>query len=156
MKIPIVMKIIGRRAVAALASVFCLGATYAPAQAADIIATAPSYHEQAPQVCAQGWVLSRIAGKFRYQVTHVPDLPDVGLVDFRDIRQKRYEPAMSDSEIARTYCEATAYTSDGRRHAMWYLIEDRAGFAGLGHNVEFCLVNFDRWKVYNGRCRVLR
>jgi hypothetical protein len=39
---------------------------------------------------------------------------------------------------------------------MWYLIEDRAGFAGLGHNVEFCLVNFDRWKVYDGLCRVLR
>jgi capsid protein len=150
------MKIIARRAVAALASVLCIGATYAPVEAADIIATAPSYRGQAPQACAQGWVLSRIAGKFRYQVTHVPNLPDVDLVDFRDIRQNRYEPAMSDSEITRTYCEATAYTSDGKRHAMWYLIEDGAGFAGLGDNVEFCLVNFDRWKVYNGRCRVLR
>ena len=150
------MKIIARRMVAALASVFCLAGTYAPAGAADIIATAPSYREQAPEVCAQNWVLSRITSKFRYQVTHVPGLPNVGLVDFRDIRQKRYEPAMSDSEFTRTYCEATAYTSDGQRHAMWYLIEDRAGFAGLGHNVEFCIVNFDRWKVYNGRCRVLR
>jgi capsid protein len=149
------MKIIARRAVAALASVFCIAACM-PAEAADIIAAAPSYHAQAPQACAQGWVLSRIAGKFRYQVTHVPNLPDVDLVDFRDIRQNRYEPAMSDSEITRTYCEATAYTSDGRRHALWYLIEDGAGFAGVGDNVEFCLVNFDRWKVYNGRCRVLR
>jgi capsid protein len=149
------MKIIARRAVAALASVFCL-AGLAPAQAADIIAPARVYQDEGSRVCAQDWVLSRITGKFRYQVTHVPNLPNVDLVDFRDIRQNRYEPALSDSEITRTYCEATAYTSDGRRHAMWYLIEDRAGFAGLGHNVEFCLVNFDRWKVYDGLCRVLR
>jgi len=150
------MKIIARRMVAALASAFCLGGGLAPAHAADMIAPARIYQGESSQACAQGWVLSRITGKFRYQVTHVPNLPDVGLVDFRDIRQNRYEPALSDSEITRTYCEATAYTSDGRRHAMWYLIEDRAGFAGMGHNVEFCLVNFDRWKVYNGRCRVLR
>ncbi|MBN9069643.1 MAG: hypothetical protein J0H60_25235, partial [Rhizobiales bacterium] len=64
------MKIIARRAVAALASVFCLAGTYAPAGAADIIVTAPSYYAQAPEVCAQNWVLSRITGKFRYQVTH--------------------------------------------------------------------------------------
>jgi capsid protein len=150
------MKIIARHAVAALASLFCLAGSYAPAAAADMIAPATGYYEQAPQACAQGWVLSRISGKFRYQVTHVPNLPDVDLVDFRDIHLNRYEPAASDSEFTRTYCEATAYTSDGRRHAMWYLIEDGAGFAGLGHNVEFCLVGFDRWKVYDGRCRVLR
>jgi len=150
------MKIIARRMVAALASIFSVAGGLAPATAADMIAPGHVYYDQESQACAEGWVLSRIADKFRYQVTHVPNLPDVGLVDFRDIHQNRYEPALSDSEITRRYCEATAYTSDGRRHAMWYLIEDRAGFAGLGHNVEFCLVNFDRWKVYNGRCRVLR
>ncbi|MGN6469779.1 MAG: hypothetical protein ACTHLC_09370 [Rhizobiaceae bacterium] len=150
------MKIIARRAIAALASVFCLAGGFAPAGAADLIVHQHAYYDEGAQACAQDWVLSRIEGKFRYQVTHVPNLPDVALVDFRDIRMKRYEPAMSRSEITRRYCEATAYTSDGRRHAMWYLIEDRAGFAGLGHNVEFCMVNFDRWKVYNGLCRVLR
>jgi hypothetical protein len=30
------------------------------------------------------------------------------------------------------------------------------GFAGMGDNVEFCVSGFDRWYVYNGRCRVLR
>lgn len=150
------MNIIARRAVAALASVFSLAGVFAPAHAADMIVHQRAYYGAGAQACAQDWVLSRIEGRFRYQVTHVPNLPDVDLVDFRDIRQNRYEPALSDSEITRRYCEATAYTSDGRRHAIWYLIEDRAGFAGLGHNVEFCLVNFDRWKVYDGLCRVLR
>ncbi|MGN6464675.1 MAG: hypothetical protein ACTHLP_04230 [Rhizobiaceae bacterium] len=150
------MKINARRAIGALASVLCLAGGLAPAGAADMIVRQHAHYDEGSQACAQNWVLSRIAGKFRYQVTHVPNLPNVDLVDFRDIRQNRFEPAMSDSEFTRTYCEATAYTSDGRRHAMWYLIEDRAGFVGLGHNVEFCLVNFDRWKVYDGLCRVLR
>ena len=30
------------------------------------------------------------------------------------------------------------------------------GFASIGDNVEFCVAGFDRWMVYNGRCRVLR
>ena len=30
------------------------------------------------------------------------------------------------------------------------------GFVGIGDNVEFCVSGFDRWMVYNGRCRVLR
>jgi hypothetical protein len=36
------------------------------------------------------------------------------------------------------------------------LIEGRMGFAGIGENVEFCVSGFDRWLVYNGRCRVLQ
>ena len=28
-------------------------------------------------------------------------------------------------------------------------------FASIGDNVEFCVSGFDRWMVYNGRCRVL-
>ena len=39
---------------------------------------------------------------------------------------------------------------------VWYLIEGHMGFVGIGENVEFCVSGFDRWYVYNGRCRVLR
>ena len=35
-------------------------------------------------------------------------------------------------------------------------IEEGMGFASIGDNVEFCVSGFDRWMVYNGRCRVLR
>ena len=72
-----------------------------------------------------------------------------------------------DRPIARRYCGATVELSDGRRRDIWYLIEERMGFATLldgfhlanetrGSNVEFCVAGFDRWMVYNGACRVLR
>jgi capsid protein len=46
--------------------------------------------------------------------------------------------------------------SDGADRDIWYLIEEGMGFASIGDNVEFCVSGFDRWYVYNGRCRVLR
>jgi hypothetical protein len=85
----------------------------------------------------------------------VPHLPDVDIVEFRKIHQHRYYPYAEDSPIARRYCGATAVLSDGRKRDVWYLIEDGMGFVGIGDNVEFCVSGFDRWMVYNGRCRVL-
>jgi hypothetical protein len=38
---------------------------------------------------------------------------------------------------------------------MHYLIEEGAGFAGFGWNVEYCIHGLDPWKYYDGRCRVL-
>jgi hypothetical protein len=86
----------------------------------------------------------------------VPHLPDVGIVDFQRIHEHRYLPYGEDQPIARRYCGATAQLSDGGSRTIWYLIEDGMGLAGIGDNVEFCVSGFDRWMVYNGRCRVLR
>ena len=58
--------------------------------------------------------------------------------------------------IGRRYCGATVALSDGHDRDIWYLIEEGQGFASIGDNVEFCVSGFDRWMVYNGRCRVLR
>ena len=106
--------------------------------------------------CSNSEILARIQSKFRHQVTHVPHLPDVDIVEFRKIHQHRYIPFGEKRPIARRYCGATAQLSDGRRRTIWYLIEDRMGFAGVGDGVEFCVSGFDRWFVYNGRCRVVR
>jgi hypothetical protein len=134
------------------------GAAALPAKAADYIRTAPRY--VAPyansSICAESGYLSRISSKFRYQISHVPYLPDVEIADFQGIHQNRYLPADEDHPIARRYCEATAVMSNGRRHQIFYLIESGMGFAGVGGtNLEFCVNGFDRWKVYDGRCRVL-
>ncbi len=86
----------------------------------------------------------------------MPHLPDVDIVEFRKIHQHRYIPFGEQRPIARRYCGATAELSDGKRRTIWYLIEDRMGFAGVGDGVEFCVSGFDRWFVYNGRCRVVR
>jgi hypothetical protein len=36
------------------------------------------------------------------------------------------------------------------------MVEEGQGFAGVGKNVEFCVDGFDRWAVYDAKCRVLR
>lgn len=112
-------------------------------------------HDKIPRDCEDTGILARISEKFSYQVRHVPNLPDVGIAEFRRIHQHRYLPYREDRPIARRYCGATAVLSDGSKHNLWYLIEDGMGLVGIGDNVEFCVSGFDRWKVYNGRCRVL-
>jgi len=109
-----------------------------------------------PGVCAEQRFLGKITNRFRYQVTHVPNLPDVAIVGFYGIHQHRYKAASEKWPIGRRYCGATVELSDGQQREMWYLIEEGMGFASIGDNVEFCVSGFDRWYVYNGRCRVLR
>ncbi len=122
--------------------------------AAGVFAAAAG--DKTAAACDNAEILARIQSKFRHQVTHVPHLPDVDIVEFRKIHQHRYIPFGEKRPIARRYCGATAELSDGRRRTIWYLIEDRMGFAGVGDGVEFCVSGFDRWFVYNGRCRVVR
>ncbi|WP_315920319.1 hypothetical protein [Mesorhizobium sp. SP-1A] len=125
----------------------------APAvRAADLQGT---YYED-NGVCSQPWVLSKITHRFRHQVTHVPNLPLVDIVDFRRIQERRYEPASERWPIGRHYCRATAALSSGEERPVWYLIEEGQGFASIGDNVEFCVAGFDRWMVYDGKCRILR
>lgn len=107
-------------------------------------------------VCADRRFLNKIIHRFRYQVRHVPNLPDVGITDFDNIHENRYQPVAYQQPIARLYCGATVSLTDGSQRDIWYLIEGRMGFASIGDNVEFCVAGFDRWFVYNGRCRVLR
>jgi hypothetical protein len=122
-----------------------------PAPAADFIR---NYSD--PGVCADQRFLKRIVKRFRHQVTHVPELPDVEILEFMNIYENRYLPEMEDRPIGRRYCGATLAMSDGRERPIWYLIEEGMGFASIGDNVEFCVSGFDRWYVYNGHCRVLR
>ncbi len=107
-------------------------------------------------VCAERWVLGKITHRFAHQVRHVPNLPLVAITDFQNIRETRYLPEQEDRPIGRTYCSADVILSDGNARDIWYLIEEGQGFASIGDNVEFCVSGFDRWYVYNGRCRVLR
>ena len=124
----------------------------ATAQAADYLGV---YAGQ-DTICGHQSVRGAIRRGFRHQVTHVPRLPNVDIVDFYGARLTRYEPATYNSPIERRYCQATARLSDGEDRSIWYLIEYGQGFAGIGDNVEFCVAGFDRWNVYNAHCRVLR
>jgi hypothetical protein len=106
--------------------------------------------------CDDSGILQRVQRGFRHGVLNVPNLPNVSIVAFHGIHEHRYQPFGDEQPIARRYCGATAEMSDGRMREVWYLIEDRMGFVGVGDGVEWCVSGFDRWKVYNGHCRVLR
>jgi capsid protein len=138
---------------AALVGICTPLATAPAAFAADL----PGYVDNGDTgVCSEAWVLSKITHRFRYQVQHVPNLPDVAITDFRGIQQHRYLPASDNWPIGRRYCGATVALSNGLDRTIWYLIEEGQGYASVGDIVEFCVSGFDRWMVYNGRCRVLR
>ncbi|MEW9807550.1 hypothetical protein [Mesorhizobium marinum] len=137
-----------------LAALLGLASSFASAPSA--LAADPAVYSSDSGVCAERWVLGRIERNFAYQVRHVPNLPLVAITAFQNIHEHRYLPAQEDRPIGRTYCGAKVVLSDGGYRDIWYLIEEGQGFASMGHNVEFCVSGFDRWYVYNGRCRVLR
>ncbi|HEV7416728.1 hypothetical protein [Tianweitania sediminis] len=139
----------------AVAAAMLLGSLHAPA------ATAADYILQVAPAdagfCSTPGVLGRIKKNFQYQVTHVPHLPNVAILDFQNITLRRWLPAIPEERpIARLYCGGIVQLSDGMQRNIWYLIEEGMGFAGTGYNVEFCVDGFDRWNVYSGACRVLR
>ena len=61
-----------------------------------------------------------------------------------------------DSAFNRRYCHAYAHLSNGRRHKVYYLIEEGMGLAGTGWNVEFCIPRYDPWRIYDAYCRTVR
>ncbi len=143
-----------RRTGAALVTALSVLAASLPHQAAaaDMIR---GVYATDPGVCANDRVLGSITKKFAHQVRHVPNLPLVDIAEFRDIRENRYLPSQPDWPIERRYCRANVHLTDGYVRDVWYLIEHPMGFASIGSNVEFCVLGFDRWKVYGGNCRVL-
>jgi hypothetical protein len=105
--------------------------------------------------CDDAAVLNRIRNGFHHQVLNVPRLPDVEILNFRKIHQHRYIPGNDVSNTSRRYCGATADFSDGRSRPVYYLIRDEMGFASVGDGVQFCVPGFDRWRAYNGYCRLI-
>lgn len=65
------------------------------------------------------------------------------------------ENPFKDSPINRRYCHGDALFENGKKRRVHYLIEEGAGFASFGWNVEYCIHGLDPWKYHDGRCRVL-
>jgi hypothetical protein len=118
--------------------------------------TARAWDDLEATTCEDPSILLKIEDRFRTQAFMVHHQPNLRISGLHGIHEHRYLPYREDRPIARRYCGATAELSDGRQRTIWYLIEDRMGFVGIGDNVEFCVAGFDRWMVYNGHCRILR
>ncbi|WOC15095.1 phage portal protein [Pseudochrobactrum sp. MP213Fo] len=126
----------------------------APAQAADYIAVAPAVASNT--VCHEQGVINSAVAQFSRLVRGVPQMPAVSIQAVSNVNTTRFDPKTYPSGIERHYCSATAVLSNGENRDMWYMIEERQGLASMGRNVESCVDGFDKWFVYDGRCRVLR
>ncbi|POF29751.1 hypothetical protein [Roseibium marinum] len=71
-----------------------------------------------------------------------------------DIRETGYQ--VDISPVARRYCRGKASLSDGSIRSVHYLVEENAGFLGLGWNVEACMAPLDKWHVYGDHCSTTR
>lgn len=70
----------------------------------------------------------------------------------RETAYRDWQPTM----IARRYCSAVAYLSDGGRYELVYWVRSEQGFAGVGWGVQFCLVGRNRQMAYAPHCKMLR
>lgn len=88
------------------------------------------------------------------------------MVSIRNPRERAelIEPRMDELDerlIPRRYCTAHAVLDDAHRRkhprrTVLYLIEGGMGFAGTRYEVFYCITGLDPWRVYDGRCEVLR
>ncbi|WP_422037399.1 cytoplasmic protein [Roseibium sp.] len=76
----------------------------------------------------------------------------VGIEEITEIAFKVNEV----SPLARRHCTGTANMSDGSHQHLHYLIEEHAGFVGVSWNVETCLSELDKWRVYGSHCRTTK
>jgi hypothetical protein len=70
--------------------------------------------------------------------------------------QERVVETFGLSPIFRRYCRASGIMSDGKYRTVHYRISRGMGLAGTGYSVEFCIQGLDRWRVFDGNCRVLQ
>ena len=140
-----------------LASLVVLAASVASgvpaALAADEIGP---FHSYAGGPACNDWsVLARVTEKFSYQDRHVAG-EGLAISGIDHVREQA--PRLGGHGlVARRYCSATAWLSNGRQAEVAYLIEG-PGLAtfSIGWHVESCVVGHDPWRVYDARCRSLR
>ncbi|ORE94400.1 hypothetical protein ATO13_10011 [Stappia sp. 22II-S9-Z10] len=67
-----------------------------------------------------------------------------------------YQPLYNPSLLVRRYCEGTVALDNGDVAHAYYFLEEDSGFVGISWSVYVCIDGYDKWRVYDGRCRVAR
>ena len=110
-------------------------------------------HERAP-MCTEQKVLNKIIRRFN-QTEKIYWKARGHRIESIVSEHRHNGVGYKESPIHRHYCHATVNFENGDRRKMHYLIEDGAGFAGIGWNVEYCIHGLDEWYYHDGRCRAL-
>jgi len=70
----------------------------------------------------------------------------------REVNRTVFNP----SPLARRYCVASVALDNGEHATAHYFIEEDTGAVAISWSVYVCIRGYDRWRVYDGRCRVAR
>lgn len=148
-----------RRLVAALSFVAALAGSGA--------ALAADYDGSYGQEVHRGWdrgsvppcdspkVLSNIAERYHWANTHTWG-NNLAFREVASVTETQFRPG-DPGLIDRRFCKADVYIADNvRPTAVYYLIEERMGFASIGWYVDFCVSGQDPWRVHDGWCRTVR
>jgi hypothetical protein len=105
--------------------------------------------------CDAPAVLSNMAKRYHWANTHTWG----NNLAFREVaatQETEFRPG-DPGLIDRRFCKADVYIADDiRPTAVYYLIEERMGFASIGWYVDFCVSGQDPWRVHDAACRTVR
>lgn len=93
------------------------------------------------------------AVRFARRAEDIYRVPDV--VTFQPVREL-HDTYFNPSPLVRRYCLASVELTNGTTTNAYYFVQEDAGFVGLSWKVYVCLEGYDRWRVYDGLCRVAR
>jgi len=139
-----------RLLVSALALSACLAA---PASAGDHRVYFSFSGEKRLPDCTAASVRSAVTGAIaRAQKNYYGSRTVVSVDEVREVSYREN----GVSPVARRYCHGKAGMSDGSFRSVHYMVEEHAGFVGVGWNVEACLSPLDKWRVYGAGCSTVR
>jgi len=131
---------------------FALLLTFSPAQAADYVG--PMTAPMAGNPCDSVGVLGHIKGRFASTERGLwhRGFTMASLDNPRPSGHRYREPGL----VKRDYCEADATMTNGAPYPVFYVIEHGLGFAGIGRDIDFCVLGLDPWHIHDGFCRTVR
>ena len=136
-----------------VAAIAGLPASPSPAPAGPIERLFTRHHGIVP-ACDSSWALQIIAGRFGYKEWRYWGSSE-SISQFGDVREIAYRP-WGYEYVPRRYCQAKVRVSDLRNTRVYYSIIEKGGFAGVGWDVEWCVVGYDHNLAYAPNCRAAR
>jgi hypothetical protein len=108
----------------------------------------------ADESCTVPGVLARIQHRFAFAERTLWHRGFV--IDRIDNPRPSGHPYAEPGLVHRDFCVADSVMTNGSAYPVYYAIEQGLGFAGLGRNVDFCVLGLDPWHVHDGDCRTVR
>ena len=159
------------RAITVVIAAILAAVSMTPAQAADGVIV-----DGKPRNCSwfeNYWIWGDPTDCPRDETVPLCDAPEVVKAAFRFVERaepvylvpklatmdriaEQAQPLPLPSPLVRRYCRADALLTNGSRTTAYYFVEENSGFVGISWKIYVCLIGYDKWRVYDGDCRVAR